>query len=131
MNQELNRFEIQKMAWKDADEFLPKEKFTAEERKAFARNCEIEYLWSEIHRLRRKLMPFQSDAAVRSALLIEAELDEHTEWSDVRQDVAGYIPALIIARASAGQMEDARTEIAHLMAFDELPGEEEEVEEVE
>lgn len=130
MNQELNRFDFQEMAWKDANEFLPKEKFTAEERKTFARNCEVEYLWSEINRLRREIRPFRSDAAVRSAILIEAELDEHTEWSDVRQNVAGYIPALIIARASAGQMEDARTEIAHLMAFDELPVKED-VEEVE
>lgn len=126
MTQELNRFDFQEMAWKDADEFLPKEKFTAEERKAFALGCEVEYLWSEINRLRREIRPFRSDAAVRSALLIEAELDEHTEWSDVRQDVAGYLPALIIARASAGQMEDARTEIAHLLVYDELPGEEEE-----
>ena len=71
-------------------------------------------------------MPYQSDAAVRSAILIEAELDKHTEWSDVHQDVAGYLPALLIARASSGQMDDARTEIAHLLVYDELPGDDEE-----
>lgn len=130
MTQELNRFDFQEMAWKDADEFLPKEKFTAEERKAFARNCEVEYLWSEINRIRRELMPFRSAAAIRSALLIEAELDNNTEWSDVRQDVAGYIPALIISRADAGQMDDARADIAHLRVYDALPGREE-AEEVE